>query len=383
MLPSADPSCVSSTFLRAFSGLVDPRRVHLRRYELSDLILLAITGVLAGCESWDEIADYGKARKSWFQDRLGRFPHGMPSHDTIGRVFRLLDSTAFAQAFARWVDSVLGQVLGVIAIDGKTSRGSRDGAEVDPIHTVSAFAADYGLTLAHVAVESGKTESTTIPQVLSMLALQGTAVTIDAIGCQHDIVAAIRDRKGDYLLSVKGNQPTLLQEISEYFVAADDCHWQGMTHTTATLSESGHGRKEIRTAWACPVNKPWLADWTGIAQIVRIRNERTVKGKTTINDSYYITSSHREAGTLLKFKRQHWGIENRVHWVLDVAFTEDRSRVRKDHAAHNFVTLRRLALNILRRQESKKGLNRRRRMAGYETKCLEEILLLTNGSVTQ
>lgn len=370
------PPSASFTALReAFADLNDPRRDHLKAFALSDILVLVVMGMLAACENWVEIADFGHARAEWFAEQ-GLFPNGMPSHDTLGRVFRALDADAMRACFARWVQRVIGDMRGVVAIDGKTSRATSDGPDRPAIHTVSAYSSETGLTLAHTAVGEKSNEITAIPKLLEMLALKDCTVTIDAMGCQKDIAAHIRKRGGNYLLQVKANQPATLRDLEDFFRDADERRWNGITHTIAKTEDHGHGRDEIREAWACPVRGAWIDahGWKDLRQIVRIRRIRRVGDRETCEDHYYITSETGSAARMLTMARQHWGIEAKTHWVLDVAFNEDRCRVRKDHAAHNLVTIRRFVLNLLRRNSTPMGLRRRRKLASYDMTVLTDLL---------
>jgi predicted transposase YbfD/YdcC len=363
--------------LSLLDSLEDPRRDHLKVYSLSHVLTLVVSGMLAECENWVEIADFARLRQAWFASH-GLFVSGTPSHDTLGRIFRLLDATIFARCFASWVQQAVGPVSGVVAIDGKTSRASGDGGLAKPIHTVSAWSSETGMTLAQVATAEKSNEITAIPEVLDLLAVKGCTVTIDAMGCQKDIAEKIRQRGGDYLLQVKSNQSGTLNDIVDFFADADQREWKKIEHTTCTTidKKNRRGRHEIRTAWACPVRGSWMDShqWTDLQQIVRIRREQTRNKKTTVEDHYYITNDHREAAHQLSCARQHWGIENRCHGVLDVAFNEDRSRVRKNHAAHNLVTIRRFVLNLLRLEPSDKGIIRRRKIAGWDLNYLIQLL---------
>lgn len=380
----------SRLFARArehFKDQEDPRRDHGKMHPLPDILVLSVMAMIGRCEEWVEIADFGAREKDWFQAN-GLFPHGMPSHDTLGRVFRLLDAAKLRESFSRWMRLLVTELRGkVIAIDGKTSRGTGDGPGKLPIHTVSAVCTASGMTLAHVPVVSKSNEITAIPVVLDLLALKGCIVTIDAMGCQKDIVNRIRDGQADYLLQVKANQSTTLNAITDFFADSDQRAWKGIPHDVATTVDNRHGRKEFRQAWACPVQGPWIEalGWKDLVQIVRIRRSRTVAGTTTVEDHYFITSLATSAQHILKCARQHWAIENQTHWVLDVAFNEDRSRVRKDHAPHNLVTIRRFVLNLLRKNPDPQGrsLKRRRQLASYDINSILDILDLIPVSVTE
>jgi len=371
----SSPDPTFSSFFTIFSELEDPRRNHLLLHPLLDVVVLVVMGMLAECENWVEIADFGDHRAEWFQSR-GLFPNGMPSHDTLGRIFRALDASAFAACFAAWVQAALGQVRGVVAIDGKTSRASGDGAAGRPIHPVSACSSETGVTLAHRPVDEKSNEITAIPLILDQLALKGCTVTIDAMGCQKDIAEKIRVRGGDYLLQVKANQSGTFHDLDSFFRDAEARGWDGVEHTTFTTTDNQHGRREVRHAFACPVRGRWLDahGWKDLRQIVRIRRQRTHNGQTTTEDHLYITSDSHDVAHLLTCARQHWSIENRVHWILDVAFNEDRARARKDHAPHNLVTIRRFVLNLLRMEPSKKGIRRRRKIAGWDLDYLTSLL---------
>ena len=268
----------------------------------------------------------------------------------------------------------------MIAVDGKTSRGTADDDTRGAIHTVSAFASETGLTLAHVAVAEKSNEITAIPQLLELLALKGCTVTIDAMGCQKEIATCIRKRGGDYLLQVKGNQPATLNDLSSFFADAEARGWKDTAHTTFRTDNHGHGCDETRIAHACRVHGPWLDHhrWSDLHLIVRIRRTRRTVTTTSTEDSYYITSERCDAERLLHMARQHWGIEVRTHWILDVAFNEDRSRARKDNAAHNLVTIRRFILNLLRRNPETKhrSIKRRRRIASYSMESLCQLMKL-------
>jgi predicted transposase YbfD/YdcC len=366
-------------FEAVFADVVDPRRDHLKRYGLSEVLVLVVSGVLAQCESWEDIADHGEDRHAWFRER-GMFLVSTPSHDTLTRIFRLLDARAFARSLARWAQQAVGPVTGVVAIDGKTARASTDGDDGRAVHTVSAYATATGVSLAHVEVDQKSNEITAIPQVLDLVAVKGCTVTIDAMGCQKDIAERIRRDGGDYLLQVKANQSGTLNDLVAFFADGDARGWKGIDHTSASTTDTGHGRHEIRDAIACPISGPWMDAhrWKDLRQVLRIRRQRTSNGVTTSEDHFYISSDNANATRLLTCARQHWGIENSCHWVLDVAFNEDRCRIRKDHAAHNFVTVRRFVLNLLRLNQDmdkkKMSLRRRRKRAARNDDYLMTLL---------
>ena len=378
-IPQVPPNISSSLgmdIIARFSTLADPRREHLRYYELSHILFLCAVAVLAGCNTCLEIEWFGEERCDWFQS-MKLFPNGTPSHDTIGRVLRILNPRPFQVLFADWVRSIIGPVAGVIAIDGKTSRSSGDGDNVKPIHTVSVYSSETGLTLAHVDVGDKTNEIPTIPEVINNLDITGAFVTIDAMGCQTAIASAIREKKADYLLAVKDNQPLLHDSIRDYFADCTTESWlEKNKHTFASTKSEGHGRTEFREAWVSPVVGNWIerSKWKDIRQVVCNRNTRIIKGSITIEDRYFITSSTLPAKHILSSVREHWGIENKVHWILDVIFDEDQCRLRKDHSAKNISTIRRWVLNMLRLQPSKQSMNIRRKRAGWSMEFLESLL---------
>jgi predicted transposase YbfD/YdcC len=284
-----------------FSTLADPRREHLRYYELSHILFLCSVGVLAGCNTCLEIECFGEERLEWFQ-LMKLFPNGTPSHDTIGRVLRILSPRPFQMLFAEWVQSIIGPVTGVIAIDGKTSRSSGDGENAKPIHTVSVYSSDTGLTLAHVDVGDKTNEIPTIPEVIKNIDITGAFVTIDAMGCQGAITNSIRSKKADYLLAVKDNQHLLHESIRDYFSDCTTKYWlKKNKHTFASAKSEGHGRIEIREAWVSPIVGDWIdrAKWKDVHQVVCNRNTRIVNGSITIEDRY--VSVRRVAYPLINF----------------------------------------------------------------------------------
>lgn len=362
--------------LARFSTLVDPRREHGRYYELSHILFLCAVAVLAGCNTSEEIEGFGKERIEWFQS-IKLFPNGAPSDDTIGRVLRILNPRPFQMLFTDWVQSIVGPVTGVMAVDGKTSRSSGDGDKTKPIHTVSVYSCSTGMTLAHVAVGEKTNEIPTIPEVIKSIDITGTLVTIDAMGCQSAIASAIRSKKADYLLAVKDNQPALHDAIRNYFAHCTTKSWlKKNKHTFASTESEGHGRIEFREAWVSPIVGDLIdrSKWKDVQQVCCNRSTRIVKGVISIEDRFFITSSKLPAKKILSSIREHWGIENKVHWVLDVIFNEDKCRLRKDHAPKNISTIRRWALNMLRAQPSKESINIRRKKAGWSVKYLENIL---------
>ena len=290
----------------------------------------------------------------WFRKFL-ELPSGIPSHDTFGRVFSRLDPKAFEACFRSWIEALAEEaVTGVVAIDGKSVRGSFDAASgKSQLHMVSAFSASSGLCLGQEATDAKSNEITAIPALLKTLALKGCIVTIDAMGCQKDIAKSIvADAKADYVLALKGNQGTFHQDVKDYF-EGPNAPWQTFPHTVFEETDKGHGRIEIRKVVATE-NIQWISqrkEWRGLTSIAMVQSTRIIGEKETIENRYYISSLPGNAAKIGSAIRQHWAIENRLHWCLDVTFNDDGSRIRKDYAPQNMTVLRRLAVNLLRKLE--------------------------------
>jgi predicted transposase YbfD/YdcC len=362
--------------LEYFSRLTDPRVERTREHVLAEILLIAIAAVLSGAESWNDIADYGESKQEWLKTFL-QLPGGIPSHDTFNRVFAALDPAEFERSFADWVASIARLTAGeVIAIDGKTLCGTRQTGKKQLVHMVSAWAGANNLVLGQRKVDNKSNEITAIPKLLEALELSGTVVTIDAMGCQKTIAEKIVEKKADYILAVKENQPLLLEDVKDSFkmLPAD---------TVDEQVDCGHGRVETRR---CAVvgdltllDKP--GDWAGLRSLVRIEAERFHKtsGKTEHETRYYITTLAPEAARINALVRQHWGIENKLHWVLDVAFGEDLSRKRAGNAAQNFSVLNRIALNMLKCETTlKRGIKGKRLKAAWDHPYLLRLLGVGN-----
>ena len=359
--------------LKYFAELTDPRVERTREHLLEEILLIAIAAVLSGASGWNEIEDYGKAKREWLSTFL-RLPAGIPSHDTFNRVFSALDPEELEKGFVGWVASIAQLTAGeVVAIDGKALRGTRQAGKT-LVHLVSAWANQNNLVLAQRRVDDKSNEITAIPKLLQMLELSGTVVTIDAMGCQRTIAQKIVDQKADYILAVKENQGHLLEEIQDSFrmLAVD---------AVAEEVDGGHGRVERRTC-SVIVDLSLLekaSHWPSLQGMVRIEAERFHKatGTTERETRYYITSLPPQAAQLNRAIRQHWGIENKLHWVLDVAFGEDLSRKRQGHAAQNFSLLNRIALNLLRQDKTcKLGIHGKRLKAGWDNHYLLKLLTI-------
>jgi len=365
-----------------FSKLEDPRIDRQKLHPLMDIIVIAICAVICGAETWVDIENFGKARLEWFKKFL-ELPNGVPSHDTFGRVFGLLKADAFEACFFDWVQAVNQVTRGqVIAIDGKEVRHSFDTfVGKKAIHLVSAWASENRIVLAQRKVDSKTNEITVIPELLDALEVAGCIVTLDAMGCQKEIARKIIERKADYILTVKDNQGHLHEDIAHLFgLYLKEPNPLQYVEAYAKTVDKDHGRIEIRECWtlsAAPHQDAIrnVGDWERLTSLVCIRRERRLADRTQVEMQYYITSLAPNADRLLQAIRDHWGIENSVHWVLDVAFNEDRSRVRKDHAPENLAVIRRIALNLLRKEKSAKGgLQAKRLQCGWDENYFFKVL---------
>ena len=372
---------VPLSIMERFEILEDPRTGHARRHELLDIIVITLCAVICGADNWVEIEEFGKAKEEWFR-RFLKLPHGIPSHDTFGRVFSLLDPEQFSACFMDWVRSVSELAHGeVVAIDGKTLRRCHDRANGrGPLHMVSAWATEHRMVLGQTRTEAHSNEITAIPQLLKVLELKGCLATIDAMGCQKNIARQVVRGGADYLLSVKANQSELYENIMDLFACQERAGWDGVAYSHHEQLGKGHGRLERRQCWVItdPEELAYVdpqRQWASLSAVARVNYRRDIDTGSPEDTRYYICSSPADAATLLAAARSHWSIENSLHWVLDMAFDEDHSRVRTGHADQNLAVMRHLALNLLKQERSAKvGIKAKRKKAGWDFDYLLKVL---------
>lgn len=357
-----------------FTQIEDKRRALGRLHKLNDILVMAVVAVLCGADTWNEIEMFCKAKEDWLSKFLG-LKNGIPSHDTFNRVISSIDHEVFEEKFIAWTSELInisGQKE-IISIDGKTVRGAKSRGKKSPIHIVSAWASQNSLVLGQVKTDEKSNEITAVPELLNSLTIENTIITADAMSCQKDIAKKIIEKEADYILAVKGNQKQLLQDVEEEFKFGKD-------YPIYEDVDLGHGRIETRK---CSLIRDFQFitednDWANLKTVVKIESKREFKNgdrETETMTRFYITSLDDEPKELLHYIRTHWEIENKLHWRLDIAFREDESRKRKDNAAENFAILRKIVLNLLRNDKSKKvGLKSKRLIAGWDYSYLESLL---------
>jgi predicted transposase YbfD/YdcC len=364
-----------------FVDIEDPRIERTKRHQLIDIITIAICAVICGADSWVTIETYGEAKQDWFKQFL-ELPNGIPSHDTFARVFAKIDTQQFQECFLAWIKSVAQITNGeIIAIDGKALKHSYDReAGNRAINMVSAWAVNNRLVLGQRKVNSKSNEITAIPELIKVLDIVGCTVTIDAMGCQKEIVNLIAQKQGDYVIALKKNQENLYKSVEQLFKEAISTRCEGFKASSFSTQESGHGREEIRNylmlSNICN-NIEGSDKWEKLKSVGMVESVRTVNGKTTVETRYYISSLDNDAKIFGESVRSHWSIENSLHWRLDVSFREDDCRIRKDNAPQNFAVLRHIAINILTQDKSKKlGIKNKQFLAAIDNNYLTQILNL-------
>lgn len=368
------------SLIEHLSVVPDPRMMRTQRHELLDILVIALCAVIGGADHWTEVVEFGQAKQPWFAGFL-KLSNGIPSHDTFARVFRLINTEALEQTCHQWLSSVAGRVQGVVAIDGKSVRGAREGKK-HPLHIVSAWSCQNSMLLGQVRTAEKSNEITAIPALLKLLDIQGCIVTIDAMGCQKTIAKEIIGSGADYVLGLKQNHRHLCLSVAAWFdkSLANDFAKQTYSHHLDAAGPSPHGRIERREHWVINVPahlKRAAAPWAGLKTVAMVRRTRQVGDKISIEDSYYLSSLALSTGAhpLAKAMRSHWAVENELHWSLDVGFREDDCQVRKDNAPANLACLRRMALTQLKQETGKKlGIQGKRRRAGWDCAYLETVL---------
>jgi len=364
-----------------FGKIRDPRIERTKRHLLMDILVIAICAVICGADSWVDVEMFGKAKLAWLKTIL-KLAGGIPSHDTFGRVFAAIDPEEFQTSFMEWVQAICELTQGqVIAIDGKQLRGSQDGyLGKNAIYMVSAWATANQLVLGQRKVDEKSNEITAIPQLLKLLEIAGCIVTVDAIGTQTKIAHTIQKQGGAYILAVKENQGRLYEDLQDLFEDDRQYGFADAPYQHAKTVTKDHGRLETRECWTIsdPAYLAQVRDldrWAGVQSLVLIVSERRIGEEVEVQERYFIASLENNAERILAAKRSYWGIENRLHWVLDLAFNEDRSRVRKDHAPQNFAVIRHMALNLLKQETSLKvGIKAKRLRCGWDTVYLLQVL---------
>jgi predicted transposase YbfD/YdcC len=367
------------SLLSYFTTIIDPRHGNAKRHELVSILLITLCAIISGAETWIEIEEYGHSKQDWLARWLP-LPSGIPSHDTFARVFALLEPNSLSDCLLRLVQDMNPGLQGQIALDGKRIRGASQ-SEEEAIHIVSAWACEAGLVLGEVRVSEKSNEITAVPVLLRRLCLEGCVVTLDALNTQKSIASQIREQGGDYTLSLKGNHPNLLSDVEGYFSHGEAQRFEGRNYSRYVEEDYGHGRSERRCYEAIVLEVEdacWgdiQAEWSGLRSLVRVCRVRKVGEAESREVHYYLSSLSSDAERIGRGIRRHWGIENSLHWVLDVAFGEDGSRIHKANAPTNLSIVRHLALNLLKQETSlKRGVRVKRSKAAWDEHYLTKVL---------
>jgi predicted transposase YbfD/YdcC len=369
----------AQTLFDRVEEIKDPRVERTKLHSLKDILVMAVCATICGADNWEEIAEFGESKREWFATFL-ELENGIPSHDTFRRVFILLDNIELKSLFVEWISSAISLSKGTLVnIDGKNLCGSKEPLKgKKALNVVSAWASEAAVVLGQVRCEEKSNEITAIPELLKILDLQGCIVTIDAIGCQTEIVKDIVEKGADYVISLKGNQGNLHQEIKDYLDWAERIKFREISFDYCETLEKGHGRIEERRCWITE-EIGWLeskAAWKNLKSVVMVEARREViGGKKTVERRYFLSSLEANAEQALKAVRGHWAIENELHWCLDIGFREDASRVREAKSAENLATLRHIGINLLKQEKScKRGIEGKRKKAGWDESYLLKVL---------
>jgi predicted transposase YbfD/YdcC len=363
-------------FIDFFKEIPDHRMDRRKLHSVEEILLVTFCGMIAGCDSWNDLELFGKTKLEYLR-KYFPYKQGAPSDDTLRRFFRILDPHVFESCFIKWVRSFQIDLADkIVAVDGKTSRRSFDG-DNRPMHLVSAFVSELGITLGQLKTVDKSNEITAIPELLDLLDIAGAIVTIDAMGCQTTIVEKVIDKKADYVIALKGNQSQLNEDVRLFFENKP----KGTIFSSETESDKGHGRIEIRQ---CTVMQEidWLKErhpqWKRLNSVVEIKSQRESKGKLETENRYYISSLGGRSDKILNAIRQHWGVENKLHWVLDISFNDDQSRIRKGNAPRNIAVIKKTVLNLLqiiKKTKPRVSLKAMRKLAGWNHEFLDSVLM--------
>ena len=360
-----------------FEIIRDPRQASKVMHNMVEIIVMVVCAVIAGCDVWEDIADFCRVKEEWLREKLGlELKNGIPSHDTFARIFQIMDPKEFEKAFRNWVsECCAGCTKQTVSIDGKTIRGSREKGK-KAIHMVSAWASEAKLVLGQIATEEKSNEITAVPELLELLDIEGCVVTADAMSCQTAIVSAINSKTADYVIQLKDNQPNMHREVAQYMEEAVADRQNDPDLSYVTTIEKGHGRIEKRTYYlltdSCLIGL--YPAWEGLHGFGMMKSEVTTSETTTSETHFYITSLT-DVDSFSKSARDHWGVESSLHWCLDMTFHEDHSRIRKDHSAENMAVIRHIALAVLKNMNDKMSVARRRRHCAYDDDYLASVIL--------